>query len=134
MTGHVDARSVIRIARNLTINLLQAQRRQVRGSGDTDVALRLAEYPAGESEASALFDVEYRRRLFDWAAARVRGEFSDAAWRAFVMTGVEGRSAREVAETLGTTVGTVYYSREPRDACAARRAAIEDLEGGPEGP
>ena len=96
------------------------------------MALRLAEHPAGESEASALFDVEYRRRLFDWAAARVRGEFSDAAWQAFLMTGVEGRAAREVAEALGTTVGAVYYYKSR--VMARLRAAIEELEGDPEGP
>src|SRR4051794_33175887 len=51
---------LFRIARNLTINALAARRRQVRGSGDTEVVRRLDELPAtaAEAEASAEFDLE----------------------------------------------------------------------------
>jgi RNA polymerase sigma-70 factor (ECF subfamily) len=62
--------------------------------------------PAGEE--SALFEVEYRRRLLTWAAERVRGTFSQTIWQAFWQTGVEGRPPREVAESLGMSIGTVY--------------------------
>jgi RNA polymerase sigma-70 factor (ECF subfamily) len=69
----------------------------------------LESQPAPDAEESALFDSEYRRRLLDWAAGQVHGEFSDLAWQAFWQAGVEGRAARDVAEELGTTVGTVYH-------------------------
>jgi RNA polymerase sigma factor (sigma-70 family) len=97
-----------RIARNLIINLLAARRRQPRGTGDTDVHRLLEDRPDPAGEDSALFEVEYRRRLISWAAERVRGEFSAAAWRAFWQVGVEGRPPQEVAEALGMTLGTVY--------------------------
>jgi RNA polymerase sigma factor (sigma-70 family) len=97
-----------RIARNLTINALAARDRQVRGSGDTSVARMIDEQQAASEEPSAEFDAEYRRRLFDWAADRVRAEISETEWRAFSMTGVEGREPREVAEALAISVGTVY--------------------------
>ena len=67
---------LFRIARNLTINALAARGRQPRGSGDTDVMRLLEEQPAPAPDASACFDVEYRRRLFDWAVGQIRGEFS----------------------------------------------------------
>jgi RNA polymerase sigma-70 factor (ECF subfamily) len=97
-----------RIARNLTINALAARDRQVRGTGDTAVARLFDELPAAPEETSAEFDLEYRRRLFDWAAERVRAEISETEWRAFYLAGVEGREPREVAAMLATSVGTVY--------------------------
>src|SRR5262249_11750809 len=97
-----------RIARNLPINALAARDRQVRGTGDTAVARLIEERPAGPAEESAEFDLEYRRRLFDWAAERVRAEVSETEWRAFYMTGVEGREPRDVAAVLTASIGTVY--------------------------
>jgi RNA polymerase sigma-70 factor (ECF subfamily) len=97
-----------RIARNLTINALAARDRQVRGTGDTAVVRLIEECPAASDQPTAEFDMEYRRRLFGWAAERVRAEISETEWRAFYMTGVEGREPREVAAVLATSVGTVY--------------------------
>ncbi len=82
---------LFRIARNLTLKALVARRRQPRGSGDTGVLNLLEEQPAPASEDSAQFGAAYQRRLLEWAARRVRGEFSDTAWRAFLATGVEAR-------------------------------------------
>jgi RNA polymerase sigma-70 factor (ECF subfamily) len=120
-----------RIARNLIINLLAAQRRHPRGAGDTDVQRLLEEQPDPAGEESALFDAEYRRRLLTWAAGRVRGDFSEAAWRAFWLTGVEGRPPGEVAEALGMTLGTVYQYKSRAVARIRREIAQfdEDLTG-----
>jgi RNA polymerase sigma-70 factor (ECF subfamily) len=97
-----------RIARNLIVNLLAAQRRHPHGTGDTDMQRLLEQCPDPGGEDSALFEAEYRSCLLAWAAERVRGDFSEAAWQAFWQTGVEGRPAKEVAEALGMTLGTVY--------------------------
>jgi RNA polymerase sigma factor (sigma-70 family) len=97
-----------RIARNLIINLLAARRRQPQGTGDTDIHRLLEDCPDPTGEDSVFFEVEHRRRLIAWAAERIRGEFSAAAWQAFWQTGVEGKSPKEVAEALGMTLGTVY--------------------------
>jgi RNA polymerase sigma-70 factor (ECF subfamily) len=96
------------IARNLIINLLAARRRHPQGTGDTDMQRLLEDHPNLTGEDSVLFETEYRRRLLAWAAERIRGEFSDAAWQAFWQAGVEGRSPKEVAEALGISLGTVY--------------------------
>jgi RNA polymerase sigma factor (sigma-70 family) len=97
-----------RIAGNLIINLLAAQRRHPRGTGDTDMQRLMEAQPDPTGEESALFEAEYRRRLLGWAADRVRPLFSDAVWQAFWQTGVEGKPADEVASALGMSVGTVY--------------------------
>ena len=97
-----------RIARNLMINLLSSRGYRARGTGDSGIGRLLEEQAAPNSDASAEFDLEYRRRLFDWAAEHVRAEVSETEWQAFRLAGVEGLPAAEVAARLGTTVGTVY--------------------------
>ena len=116
-----------RIARNLTVNLLVAQGRHPRGTGDSDVRRLLEQQPAPEAEDTILFDGEYRRRLFAWAAERVRGEFRAPTWQAFWKTGVEGRDPRAVAEKLGMSPGAVYIAKSR--VMARLRREIEAAEG-----
>ena len=113
------------IARNLIVNLLNAQRRHPRGTGDSEVRQLLEEQPAPGAEESALFDVEYRIRLLHWAAERVRDEFSEAAWQAFWRTGVERQSAENAARDLGLTVGTVYQYKSRVVARIRREIELE---------
>jgi RNA polymerase sigma factor (sigma-70 family) len=97
-----------RIAGNLIINALAAQRRHPRGTGDTGMQHLMEQQPEATPEESAEFEVEYRRRLLDWAAERARGVFSEPIWQAFWLAAVQGRPAKDVAESLGMSVGTVY--------------------------
>jgi RNA polymerase sigma factor (sigma-70 family) len=120
------------ITRNLMVNLLAAQRRHPRGTGDTDMRQFLETRPAPDAEDSALFDAEYRRRVLDWAAGRIRGEYSEAVWQAFWRAGVEGQPALEVAGSLGLTVGTVYQYKSR--VVARLRREIERVEGKSDGP
>jgi RNA polymerase sigma-70 factor (ECF subfamily) len=114
------------ITRNLLINLLARQRRHPRGSGDSAVQALLAAQPEPDAEASALFDAEYGRRLFEWAADAVRGEFTLKTWDAFWRTAVEGRRPGEVAAELGMSVGAVYIARSR--VLARLRHRIEQLD------
>jgi RNA polymerase sigma factor (sigma-70 family) len=116
-----------RIAGNLIINLLAAQRRHPRGSGDTDVQRLLEEQPDLLAEESAMFESEYRKRLLAWAAERVRGSFSEAMWQAFWRTGVEGQPVKEVAEALGMSIGTVYQYKSR--VVARIRREIDQFDG-----
>jgi RNA polymerase sigma factor (sigma-70 family) len=118
---------LLRIARNLLLNLLDRQKRHPRGSGDSDVQALLAEQPGPDPETTALFDAEYRRRLFEWAAEAVRPEFTLKTWEAFWQTAVAGRRAKGVADELGMTVGAVYIARSR--VLARLRAQVEQLDG-----
>lgn len=120
---------LFRIARNLIVNLLAARKRQSAGygTGDTDTMALLEAQPAVEPEASALFDIEYRRRLFAWAAERVRGEVHESTWQAFWRTGVEGQDVPSVAKALGLSPGAVYVARSR--VMARLRREIESVEG-----
>jgi RNA polymerase sigma-70 factor (ECF subfamily) len=118
---------LFRIARNLMINLLAARRARPQATGDSDVRELLERVPAPDGAETALFDAEYRRRLFLWAADQVRGEFRDSTWQAFWLTAVEGLDAKAAARTVGISVGAVYIARSR--VMARLRAVIEQVEG-----
>ncbi|HZW34483.1 MAG TPA: sigma-70 family RNA polymerase sigma factor [Isosphaeraceae bacterium] len=100
-----------RIARNLLVNFLTRRPYQRLGSGSTSIQDLLEAQPAADPSATALFEAEYRRRLFQWAAEEVRGEFTPPTWQAFWRTAVEGRPPAAVAVELGLSAGAVYIAR-----------------------
>lgn len=102
---------LFRIARNAIINFLTRPKYQRLGSGSSGIMQLLNEQCDGASDASLLFDLEYRRELFRWAASRVRRNVNDSTWQAFWLTSVESQPAVAVARTLGMTVGNVYVAR-----------------------
>lgn len=58
-----------------------------------------------------LWNQQYQRRLFRWAADRVQTDFEDASWQAFWKTAVDGLPAKTVAAELGMSVGAVYTAK-----------------------
>lgn len=99
------------IVRNLLVNFLSRGGRQPRGSGRTSMIALLEASPTEDPSATALFEREHRRRLFQWACEEVRRESTSSAWRAFEQTAIEGRGPVDVAAELGTSVGAVYVAR-----------------------
>jgi len=108
------------------VNFLIKEEGRPQASGDSRVARLLEEQPAPAGPESALFDAEYRRRLFAWAAEQVRPEFRATTWSAFWMAGVEGKDPRAVAEALGISVGAVYHNKSR--VMARLRQRIEEIE------
>jgi RNA polymerase sigma factor (sigma-70 family) len=97
------------VTRSKLYNLLDRQRRQVRGSGDSAAHQRLDEQ-AGRDGAD-IWEHEYQTRLAALAMERVRGEFHDATWQAFLLTAIEGKPARAAGETLQMSAGAVYVAK-----------------------
>ncbi len=102
---------LFRIVRNIMVNFFDSRRRHLNGSGRTSIQELLDAVPAGDSEIDSCFTDEYKRRVFQWAAARVKGEFTEATWQAFWATGVENCPVPDVAARLGITAGAVYVAR-----------------------
>jgi RNA polymerase sigma-70 factor (ECF subfamily) len=114
------------VTRNKIFSFLQAQRRQVRGSGDSGAQALLEEQAGHDDGTGAQWDQEYERSAFTWAAERVRGEFHEATWRAFWMTAVEGQAPRDVGRQLGLSPGAVYVAKSR--VIARLREEVRELE------
>jgi RNA polymerase sigma factor (sigma-70 family) len=112
-------------ARNQLRKFLQARRRQPQGMGEPGAEQLLREQPAPEEVA--VWEQEYRERLFELAVAGVRGCFRPATWEAFWRTAVGGEDSRQVGEALGLSVGAVYIARTR--VLARLREEIRHLEG-----
>jgi len=119
---------LFRIARNLMINWLAYRRRHPNGTGDSNIGQLLAEQPDlhREVEDSVIFDKEYKRQTFAWAAEQIRKEFREGTWEAFWLTSVENQSVTEVAKKLEISAGAVYIARSR--VMARLRQKIETLE------
>jgi RNA polymerase sigma factor (sigma-70 family) len=117
---------LFRIARNMMLNLVTRERRHPRGTGRDDIRSLLETQPSPSTEDSELFELEYKRQVFRWAAEKVRGEFREPTWAAFWQTAVEGKKAQEVGHALGMSVGAVYMARSR--VVARLREVVEQVE------
>jgi RNA polymerase sigma factor (sigma-70 family) len=83
-----------------------------RGTGDTGAQQELNAIPQTNSDdASAEWDADYQRQLFQYAASIVKPDFNEATWQAFWRTAVDGLSGKEVSAQLGLTAAAVYLAK-----------------------
>jgi RNA polymerase sigma-70 factor, ECF subfamily len=100
-----------RIARNLMVNFLTRRKHQVWGSGKSDVQQMLEAECDAQSAVTQMFEAEYRRETFRWAASRVHREVKENTWQAFWLSTIDDLPAAEVARQLKISVGSVYIAR-----------------------
>ncbi len=115
-----------RVAENQVNQFFRSRQRRPQGDGRTTL-MNVAEQvlAGGQAEADALrWELEYRRRLFEWAAERVRPEFTPRIWTAFWRTAVGGERAEVVGRALGMSRAAVYMAR---NRCTRRLR--EQIEG-----
>ncbi len=102
---------LFRIARNLILNYLTRKKFRPLGTGDSRIAQMLEQQCDPATEESAVFDLEFRREVFRWAAGEVRKHVREATWEAFWRSTIGDRPIEVVAEELNMTVGNVYIAR-----------------------
>ena len=102
---------LLRIARNIAVNLLTRKSLGAIGAGGDGAEGWLAAIPEQVDELSSQFDLEYRREVFRWAAEQVRESVAGTTWQAFQLTHVEGVSIADAARRLGISAGNVYIAR-----------------------
>jgi RNA polymerase sigma factor (sigma-70 family) len=113
------------VTRNKLYNFLNHNKRQVQAAGDSGTHRLLDEQPGADGQEQQ-WEQEYRRQLSARAMDAVRGEFQEATWRAFWLTAVENRPAKEVGIELGMSPGAVYVARSR--VVARLREQIQQLE------
>ena len=114
-----------RITRNLVIEFMRNRNRLPKTSDDTAIYQLVQSKPDPSSE-SKLFDIEYERQLFAWAAEKVETRFEPATWQAFWKTAVENKPVNEVAGQLNISRGAVYIARSR--VIAALKTVVEQIE------
>lgn len=98
---------------------------QPAGTGDTNHQIMLEQWPSLE-DAEDDWNREHQRRLFEWAAPRVRKRCQESTWKAFWEVVVNQRSASEVARQLGISVGSVYVAK--KRILMKLKAEIDEIE------
>lgn len=97
------------VARRAILNAL-TRRPGDRARGGDEAAGWLERQPA-DDETTRTLTLEYRREVFQVAARMTQPQFDPDTWQAFWRTAVESQSARDVANELNRTVGSVYTAR-----------------------
>ena len=102
---------LFRIARNTILNFLTRHKNRQMRTGDSNVRRLIDDHANPDRESAALFELEYRREVFRWAAEKVRQTVAGTTWNAFWKSGVEMQPISQVARQLGISVGSVYIAR-----------------------
>jgi RNA polymerase sigma-70 factor (ECF subfamily) len=100
---------LLTVVRSKFHNFLAQRRRQPELAGETTLQLKLDRDATSAEEPE--WENQYYRHIFHWAAERIRSEFQESTWLAFWRTAIEERDGKEVAESLGLSVGAVYVAK-----------------------
>ena len=103
---------ILTIVQNRLSNYWRRDAHQARSSGDPNVIEQLQQIPQPTSpNDETLWDADYQRQLFHYAARIVRQDFTIETWQAFWQTAVDGRLAKDVASELDLTLAAVYLAK-----------------------
>ncbi|QDV25180.1 RNA polymerase sigma factor [Aureliella helgolandensis] len=108
-----------RVITNAIHNAISRQPKDLASGGSmaVDLLQGLADTNAGDhrNEQAVLENAEmelaYRRQLVRRAAEIVRARADRVTWQAFVLTTLQGQSAKTAASSLGCSVGSIYAAR-----------------------
>ena len=80
-------------------------------SGDTGTQLLISNHHGNHEEDCDALKLEYRAELFRWAIRQIRPAVTEPTWQAFWRTAVDGADAKQIADELKTTIGSVYTAK-----------------------
>lgn len=98
-----------RVVKNAIINIATRRKPEVAISGLSDQELLFE--PVADDETERQIEAEYRRQLFQRAAAVVKSDIEPTTWRAFELTVMDEVSVETAASTLNKSIGSVYAAR-----------------------
>lgn len=115
------------IARNKLNDFFNKRSRQPQGSGRTTVMNLVENTEANDRSLEDHFELEHRRRLYEWASAKVRPSYASHNWEAFERVALHQEDAITVAKDLGLSVGAVYVAKSR--ITSRLRETIESIDG-----
>ena len=119
---------LLTVTRSKLNNFFSSHARIPVAVGDTAMQERLENVPPPEEGVE--WEHEFRQRLFQYTAEKIRDEFQEKTWLAFWQSTVENKPVDQVAALLGLSVGAVYIARSR--VTARLRARISQLSDEPE--
>ena len=108
-------------------DFLAKQQRQPTFASETTLRFKLENESTRADES--VWEADYYRAIFNWAAERIRGEFQVSTWQAFWQTTIDERDGKEVAKSLGLSVGAVYVAKSRVIARLKEEIQSVDAEG-----
>ena len=102
---------LLTVTRNkLSTHMAKKNRQPAPRGAQTVVAMLDSRQPPAPEEMD-VWERDYRRRLFNWAAEKTQSDFEPVTWKAFWSTAVLGKPGGEVAEDLNLNIGSVYTAK-----------------------
>lgn len=103
--------------------------RQPQPVNDTLMMGLIEGQPSAEEERD--WDLEYKKRLFEWAANRVKEKVASQTWEAFWRVTIDEESVDSVAQSLSMSPGSIYVAKS-RTIVALKRELSEIVGDGDE--
>ena len=102
---------LLTIARCTVAQMRRARSRNTYGTGDSAMLRQLENIPDESTGIEHVWNQEFERTLFEWAAEQVRDQVDETTWEAFHRTAVNGQKPAGVARELHVSIGSVYVAR-----------------------
>ncbi len=102
---------LFRVTRNLAAKTWNERGRDAVNLADESGTAWLDEIPNPSEEEKTIFQWEYRKAVFHWAAERVRDQFREETWNAFWKSSVELQTAEQVATEMRIAKSAVYVAK-----------------------
>lgn len=102
---------LFRVTRNLAAKAYRQRDRTQIGLNIEQELQSLDELSSPPDEEKTIFQIEYRKALFHWAAELVQHQFQPETWSAFWMNAVDQKNASDVARELGIAKSAVYVAK-----------------------
>ncbi len=116
---------LLMVTRNKLLKHFSKIQRQPIGTGSSTIQAKLEATPDADETDS--WNHAYQQRLFQWAAAEVKSEFSKKTWNAFWLMAVENKNSQTVAHQLGMSLGALYIAKSR--VISRIRKQIESING-----
>lgn len=100
-----------KIAQNCLLDHWKRNKNRPLAVGGTDFGDIVRQLADPQSDLSKLWDREHDEHVTQYLLKLIRPDFSEKTWKAFQRFAIDGLSADEVANELGTTANAVFIAK-----------------------